>query len=203
MGVIALYEKYVKRGIDFLLSLAGLIILSPIFLIISILIRLESKGPALFRQERYGKNRKVFIINKFRTMHIDAPPNLATRSINADKYLTRCGRVLRKTSLDEMPQLINILKGDMSVVGPRPLVTSEKELIEEREKYGANSVRPGLTGLAQINGRDKLGIVEKAKFDGEYVKRMSFLFDLKCFFVTIPYVFFRRGVVEGGHIETG
>lgn len=188
----------VKRIIDFILSLLGIIVLSPLFLIFAIIIKIESRGPVFFKQRRVGKNKEYFNILKFRSMKTDTPKDMPTHMLkNADAYITKFGNFMRKTSLDELPQLINILKGDMSIVGPRPALWNQYDLIEERDKYNANDIRPGLTGWAQINGRDELPIKVKAKFDGEYVKKVSFLFDLKIFFLTIGKVFKHEGIVEG------
>ena len=194
-----IYKGYVKRVIDFVLSLCGLIILSPVFLILCFWIKLDSKGPILFKQKRIGINKSNFNIYKFRTMYIDTPKDMPTHMLaNPDQFITRAGKFLRKTSLDELPQIINILKGEMSIIGPRPALWNQDDLIAERDKYQANNVKPGLTGWAQINGRDELEIPVKARLDGEYVKRISFLFDLKCFFGTITSVLKSDGVVEGG-----
>lgn len=194
-----IYKGYVKRVIDFVLSLCGLIILSPVFLILCIWIKLDSKGPILFKQKRIGINKSNFYIYKFRTMYIDTPKDMPTHMLaDPDQYITKAGHFLRKTSLDELPQIINILKGEMSIIGPRPALWNQDDLIAERDKYQANNVKPGLTGWAQINGRDELEIPVKARLDGEYVKRISFLFDLKCFFGTITSVLKSDGVVEGG-----
>ena len=194
-----MYKKVIKRIIDFILSLCGLIILSPVFIILCIWIKLDSKGPILFKQKRIGINKSNFNIYKFRTMYIDTPKDMPTHMLaNPDQFITRAGKFLRKTSLDELPQIINILKGEMSIIGPRPALWNQDDLIAERDKYQANNVKPGLTGWAQINGRDELEIPVKARLDGEYVKRISFLFDLKCFFGTITSVLKSDGVVEGG-----
>ena len=194
-----MYKKVIKRIIDFILSLCGLIILSPVFIILCIWIKLDSKGPILFKQKRIGINKSNFNIYKFRTMYIDTPKDMPTHMLaDPDQYITKAGHFLRKTSLDELPQIINILKGEMSIIGPRPALWNQDDLIAERDKYQANNVKPGLTGWAQINGRDELEIPVKARLDGEYVKRISFLFDLKCFFGTITSVLRSDGVVEGG-----
>lgn len=191
--------QYIKRGIDFILSLMGCVISSPFFLLLCLAIKIDSKGPILFKQKRIGKNKKHFMILKFRTMRIDTPKDTPTHLLqNPDQYITKVGKFLRKTSLDELPQIFNILAGQMSIVGPRPALWNQYDLIEERDKYGANDVVPGLTGWAQINGRDELPIPEKAKLDGEYVEKMSFLFDCKCFFKTFTSVLKHEGVVEGG-----
>lgn len=171
----------------------------PLFLIFAVWIKLDSPGPVLFRQTRIGLNKKQFAILKFRTMRIDTPKDMPTHLLaDPAQWIVRSGRFLRKTSLDELPQIINILLGDMSIIGPRPALWNQYDLIVERDKYGANDVRPGLTGWAQINGRDELEISIKAKFDGEYVQRLSFRFDCKCFFGTIASVLKRDGIVEGG-----
>lgn len=193
------YKHFLKRVIDFILSLIGLIVLSPVFIILCIWIKLDSKGPIFFRQKRVGKNKKHFNILKFRTMYIDTPKDMPTHMLsNPDQYITKVGKFLRKTSLDELPQIINILKGEMAIIGPRPALWNQDDLIAERDKYGANDIKPGLTGWAQINGRDELEIDVKAALDGEYVRRMSFPFDVKCFFGTITSVLKHEGVVEGG-----
>ena len=194
-----MYRNGLKRVLDFILSLAGLILLSPVLLIIALIIKLTSPGPVFFKQKRVGKNKTYFNILKFRTMRTDTPKDTPTHLLaNPDQYITPIGKVLRKTSLDELPQIINILKGDMSIIGPRPALWNQYDLIEERDRYGANDILPGLTGWAQINGRDELEIDVKARLDGEYVERMSFLFDCKCFFGTITSVLKHEGVVEGG-----
>lgn len=193
-----MYMK-VKRIIDFLVSLIGFIALSPLFLILMLAIKLDSPGPILFKQKRVGIHKSYFNILKFRTMKIDTPKDMPTHMLsNPEQYITKVGKFLRKTSLDELPQIINILKGDMSIIGPRPALWNQYDLLEERDKYGANDVMPGLTGLAQISGRDELEIPVKAKLDGDYVKKMSFGFDVTCFFGTIISVLQSDGVVEGG-----
>lgn len=188
----------VKRIIDFLLALFLLFILAPFFIGIAVLIKLTSEGPVFFKQRRIGKNKKEFYILKFRTMRVDTPKDTPTHLLhNPETYITKVGSFLRKTSLDELPQLINILKGEMSFVGPRPALWNQYDLIAERDKYGANDVYPGLTGWAQINGRDELPIPIKAKLDGEYVEKMSVLFDIKIFFLTIIKVLKEEGIKEG------
>lgn len=188
----------VKRIIDFILSLIGLIILLPFFILFAIIIKIESRGPIFFKQKRVGKNKKYFMIYKFRTMRTDTPSDMPTHMLkNADSYITKFGKIMRKTSIDELPQIINILKGEMSIIGPRPALWNQDDLINERDKYGANDILPGLTGWAQVNGRDELEIPVKAKFDGEYVKNMSLLFDIKVFFKTVIKVFKHEGVIEG------
>ncbi|MET2179018.1 sugar transferase [Enterococcus faecalis] len=194
-----MYKDVLKRGIDLLLSLAGIIVLSPILLILCLAIRIDSKGPVIFKQKRVGKNKTHFYIYKFRTMKVDTPKETPTHLLsNPDFFITRVGKFLRKTSLDELPQLFNILKGDMAVIGPRPALWNQYDLIEERDKYHANDIRPGLTGLAQISGRDELEIEYKARLDGQYTSNITPLMDLKCFFGTIISVFKSDGVVEGG-----
>ena len=193
-----IYMK-IKRLIDIILSLLGIIILSPLFLILIIAIKIDSRGPVLFKQKRIGIHKSHFYILKFRTMRIDTPKDTPTHLLkNPDKWITKVGKFLRRTSLDELPQILNILKGDMSIVGPRPALWNQYDLIEERDKYGANDVPVGLTGWAQIRGRDELEIEDKAKLDGEYVQNMSFHMDLKCFFWTFFSVLKSDGVVEGG-----
>lgn len=194
-----MYKNGIKRMIDFVISLCGLIVLSPIFLILCAWIKLDSKGPIFFKQKRIGIHKTYFHILKFRTMYIDTPKDMPTHLLaDPEQYITKAGKFLRKTSLDELPQIINILKGEMSIIGPRPALWNQDDLIAERDKYGANDVMPGLTGWAQINGRDELEIDVKAKLDGEYVKRLSFGFDIKCFIGTIFSVLKSDGVVEGG-----
>lgn len=189
----------VKSILDRLMALIGIILLSPLFIFIIIAIKIDSRGPILFRQKRVGIHKTYFRILKFRTMRIDTPKDMPTHMLkDPEQYITRVGKFLRKTSLDELPQLINILKGDMAVVGPRPALWNQDDLIAERDKYGANDVRPGLTGWAQINGRDELEIPVKARFDGEYVEKMGPWMDVKCFFGTFSKVLFAKGVVEGG-----
>ncbi len=190
---------YVKRAIDMVLSFVGLVMLAPVFLLLALAVKLDSKGPVFFKQKRVGIRKRYFHILKFRTMRTDTPKDMPTHLLqNPEQYITKTGRFLRKTSLDELPQIINILKGDMSIIGPRPALWNQEDLIAERDKYGANDVPVGLSGWAQINGRDELPIDVKARLDGEYVKRMSFLFDCKCFFGTIISVLKSDGVVEGG-----
>ena len=189
---------FIKRIIDVVLSLIAIIILFIPCVIISICIKASSKGPVFFKQKRVGKNKKYFMIYKFRTMRADTPKDMPTHMLNnPDLYITKVGRILRKTSLDELPQIINIIKGDMSIVGPRPALWNQDDLIAERDKYHANDIRPGLTGLAQISGRDELEIPVKAKLDGEYTNNISFWLDVKIFFKTIIKVFESDGVVEG------
>lgn len=194
-----MYQKVIKRVIDFFLSVVGLVVLSPFLLVLIIAIKIDSKGPVLFKQKRVGRGKKYFYIYKFRTMRIDTPKEMPTHLLeNPDQFITRIGKFLRKTSLDELPQLFNIIKGEMAVIGPRPALWNQYDLIKERDKYGANDIRPGLTGLAQISGRDELEIPIKAKLDGEYSKKITPLMDLKCFFGTIVAVTKTDGVIEGG-----
>ncbi|MFY9519444.1 MAG: sugar transferase [Caldicoprobacterales bacterium] len=191
--------KFIKRLADLICSLVGMILLSPLIIAVIIAIKLDSKGPVMFKQKRIGINKKTFNILKFRTMRIDTPKDTPTHLLdNPEQWITRVGRFLRKTSLDELPQILNIIKGDMSIVGPRPALWNQDDLIAERDKYGANDIRPGLTGWAQINGRDELPIEIKAKLDGEYVEKMGLIMDIKCFFGTFIAVFRSKGVVEGG-----
>lgn len=188
-----------KRFLDIVLSLIGMLVLSPIFLILIIGINLDSKGPVLFKQKRIGINKTHFYILKFRTMRIDTPTDTPTHLLdNPEQYITKMGKFLRKTSLDELPQILNILVGQMSIIGPRPALWNQYDLIAERDKYGANEVSPGLTGWAQINGRDELPIDIKAKLDGDYVKKIGFAMDVKCFYGTIVSVVKSDGVIEGG-----
>lgn len=188
----------IKRILDIILSIIVLIILCPFLIIFSIIIKVESKGPVLFKQKRVGKNKKLFTIYKFRTMRTDTPKDMPTHMLkNAESYITKFGNIMRKTSIDELPQLFNIVKGDMSIIGPRPALWNQDDLIKERDKYHANDIRPGLTGWAQVNGRDELEIPVKAKYDGEYVEKMSLWFDIKIFFKTIINVFKHEGIVEG------
>lgn len=197
---------FIKRIIDLILSLAGIIVLSPLFILIVLVIKIDSKGPVFFKQKRVGKSKKYFAILKFRTMRIDTPKDTPTHLLeNPEQWITKVGKFLRKTSLDELPQIINILCGTMSIIGPRPALWNQYDLIEERDKYGANDVPVGLTGWAQINGRDELSIELKARLDGEYVENIGFWMDVKCFFGTIVSVMKRDGVVEGGTgvIENG
>lgn len=191
--------KYIKRILDFILALVGLIVLSPLFLFLAVWIKIDSPGSIFFKQKRVGLKKELFDIYKFRSMRSDTPSDMPTHLLNdPEAFITKSGKFLRKTSLDELPQLINIIKGEMSVIGPRPALWNQNDLVAERDKYGANDVIPGLTGWAQINGRDELPISIKASLDGVYVKKQSFLFDIKCFYGTILSVFKSDGVVEGG-----
>lgn len=194
-----MYKHFVKRFFDVCLSFCGILVLLLPFLFLILIIKIDDPGPAFFSQKRVGKKKRLFNLYKFRTMKTSTPHDTPTHLLeNPEQYITRVGRFLRKTSLDELPQIFNILRGDMSIIGPRPALWNQYDLIEERDKYGANDIIPGLTGWAQINGRDELEIPVKAALDGEYVKKMSFLFDCKCFFGTVKSVLKRDGVVEGG-----
>ena len=193
-----MYREYGKRIEDVSIALAALVILGLPMLLVAAAIRLTSKGPALFRQKRFGKDKQLFTVYKFRTMSTKAPKNMPTNSFtNADSYITPLGGVLRKLSIDELPQLLNVIKGDMSIVGPRPVIKTEKKLISLRQKYRANSVKPGITGWAQVNGRDDLDDQRKAEMDGEYVQRLSFLTDVKIMIKTIGAVLMMSGHTEG------
>lgn len=190
--------QVIKRFLDIFLSLSAIIILSPVLIVIAVLIKIDSKGPVLFKQKRIGKNKTHFQILKFRTMYADVPKDVPTHLLaNPDSKITKIGRFLRKSSLDELPQIFNIFKGEMSIIGPRPALWNQFDLIEERDKYNANDVRPGLTGLAQVMGRDELPIDIKAKYDGEYVKNITFISDIKIFFKTIFSVISSDGIKEG------
>jgi len=192
-----------KRILDILLSLIAIMILCPVFIVVALIIKSDSKGPVLFKQMRIGKNKQSFQILKFRTMRSDSPKDTPTHMLqNPDSFITRSGRFLRKTSLDELPQIINILKGDMSIIGPRPALWNQYDLIAERDKYGVNEIYPGLTGWAQINGRDELPINVKAELDAEYLEKMGFVFDMKILIKTLFSVLKSEGVKEGGN-QTG
>lgn len=194
-----IYTIIGKRTIDVVLSSCGLILLSPLFAFVSVAIVVDDPGPIIFKQKRVGKDKQFFELHKFRSMKMSTPHDIPTHELsNPEQYITRVGKKLRKTSLDELPQIWDILRGKMSIIGPRPALWNQEDLVEERDKYGANNVMPGLTGWAQINGRDELEIPIKAKLDGEYVEKLSFLFDCKCFIKTISSVLKSDGVVEGG-----
>lgn len=198
-----MYKKYLKRLIDIILSACGIVVLTPVWLILAIAIKIDDPGPVLFRQKRIAQDKngekQFFQIYKYRSMKMCTPKDTPTHLLeNPEQYITKVGGFLRKTSLDELPQIFNIFMGQMSVIGPRPALWNQDDLYAERAKYGANAVKPGLTGWAQINGRDELPIDVKAKLDGEYVQKMSFGFDVKCFFGTIVAVLKHDGVVEGG-----
>ena len=191
--------KFFKRTLDIVLSFLGMLVLSPFFLLLVLAIKLDSKGPVLFKQKRVGLHKKHFYILKFRTMRMDTPKDTPTHLLeNPEQWITKVGKFLRKTSLDELPQIWNIFVGDMSIIGPRPALWNQYDLIEERDRYGANDVLPGLTGWAQIHGRDELPIAKKAELDGYYVQHLSFALDVRCFFGTIKSVAKSEGVVEGG-----
>ncbi|MBR2209103.1 MAG: sugar transferase [Synergistaceae bacterium] len=193
-----MYKKFVKRFFDIILSFAAVLILAIPMIIFTIIIKREDKGSAFFLQKRVGIHKTHFMIYKFRTMKGSTPHDTPTHLLkNPDSYILKCGKWMRLYSIDELPQLFNILKGDMSIVGPRPALWNQFDLIEERDKYGANDVKPGLTGWAQIKGRDTISITEKAKLDGEYVERESFIFDLACIFLTVKQVLTHSGVSEG------
>ena len=194
-----MYRRFVKRFLDIVLSLVGLVVLAIPMLVFALIVKLDSPGPVLFWQKRVGIHKKTFMMPKFRTMYTDTPANMPTHLLSdPQKWITRSGAWFRKLSIDELPQILCIFTGKMSIIGPRPALWNQDDLIEERDKYGANDVRPGLTGWAQINGRDELEIPVKARLDGEYVQNLSFLFDCRCFFGTIFKVLRHDGVVEGG-----
>ena len=200
-----MYERIIKRVLDVVISAVSLVVLSPLFVLIAIAIKLDSKGPVIFKQKRYGRSKVLFDICKFRTMRTDAPKDVPTNDLRgARNFITPLGRFLRKTSLDELPQLWNILKGDMSLIGPRPALWNQYDLMELRDQYGASDIRPGLSGWAQVNGRDYLSrdLEKKARRDAEYAHNISFAFDLKCFLLTIVKVFNRQGIVEGAEEKT-
>ncbi len=194
-----MYRKVIKRLLDMILSLSGLVVLAIPMLILALIVKLDSPGPVLFWQKRVGIHKTYFMMPKYRTMRTDTPHDMPTHLLNdPEQWITRSGRILRKLSLDELPQILCIAAGKMSVIGPRPALWNQADLLAERDKYGANDIKPGLTGWAQINGRDELPVEVKARYDGEYVENVSFLFDCKCFFGTIIKVLRRDGVVEGG-----
>lgn len=193
------YSKIIKRLIDITLSGLAIVGLSPLLIFLSIWIKLDSPGSVLFKQKRVGRDKVLFNILKFRTMRTDAPHDVPTHLLgNPESYITRSGRLLRKSSLDELPQIFNIFIGQMSIIGPRPALWNQNDLIAERDKYGVNGIAPGLTGWAQVNGRDELEIVEKTRIDGEYARNIKFSMDLTCFWMTVGNVLKRKGVVEGG-----
>lgn len=200
-----MYERYIKRMLDIVLSVLGLVMLSWLYLILAIAIVIDDPGPVFFNQKRIGKGKTYFKLHKFRSMKISTPHDMPTHMLgNPEQYITRVGKFLRKSSLDELPQIWDIFVGKMSIIGPRPALWNQNDLIAERDKYAANGVRPGLTGWAQINGRDELEIPVKAKFDGEYIEMLNqggmkaFLFDCRCFMGTIFSVARGEGVIEGG-----
>lgn len=193
-----MYGRVIKRGLDIVLSLAALLLLWPLFAVFAVLIKVDSPGPVLFTQRRVGRKKKLFTIYKFRTMKADTPPDVPTHQLqNSRTRITKTGAFLRRTSLDELPQLWNILVGDMSIIGPRPALWNQDDLVRERDKYGANDLRPGLTGYAQVHGRDELPIALKAELDGCYMRRLGFCMDVKIFFTTLKQVPRGSGVVEG------
>ena len=197
-GVVEMYKRNGKRILDILFSAVASVVLIPLFLLMSLWIRLDSPGPAIFRQKRVGKDKVLFDIYKFRTMRLNAPRDVATHELkNAKQYITASGRFMRKTSIDELPQLWNIFLGQMSFIGPRPALWNQKDLIAYRDQYQANSVLPGLSGWAQVNGRDELSLEKKALRDGQYAQNISFWLDLKCFILTVVKVFNREGIAEG------
>lgn len=194
-----MYIRFIKRLIDVILSAIGIVVALIPMLIVGIVIMIEDPGPVFFKQKRVGVHKSHFELLKFRSMKMNTPHDMPTHLLeNPDQYILKSGKILRKYSIDEIPQFFNILKGDMSIIGPRPALWNQFDLIEERDKYGANDIKPGLTGWAQINGRDELEIPEKARLDGEYVQKMGFVFDCKCFLMTITSVLKHDGVVEGG-----
>ena len=194
-----MYKNGLKRAFDFTASVVAFVLLSPLFLVLCILIKLDSSGPIFFKQRRIGKNKREFLILKFRSMKIDTPKDQPTHLLkDPDQYITKLGKFLRRSSLDELQQLLNIIVGHMSIVGPRPALYNQYDLIEMRDARGANAVRPGLTGWAQVNGRDELPIYIKSRYDAQYIERMSFLFDLKCIIKTFKSVSTADGVLEGG-----
>ena len=193
-----MYTTYIKRLLDIVFSMIGLVVCAVPMLIISVIIKIEDPGPALFTQKRVAKGKAYFILYKFRSMKLSTPHDTPTHLLtNPEQYLLKCGKIIRKLSIDELPQLFNILKGDMSIIGPRPALWNQFDLVEERDKYGANDIKPGLTGWAQINGRDEISMEEKVRLDGEYVQKMSFLFDVKCVIGTVKAVFKEDGICEG------
>lgn len=197
-----MYRRFIKRALDIILSGIGIVVLSPVLLLIPLLIKCEDKGPVFFTQKRVGIHKSYFNILKFRTMRVDTPRDMPTHLLtNPEQWITRVGKVLRKTSLDELPQIFQIFSGKMSIIGPRPALWNQYDLIAERDKYGANDITPGLTGWAQVNGRDELEIDVKARFDGEYAEKLSFGMDVRIFFMTIKNVLSHEGVVEGGPKE--
>lgn len=194
-----MYKHFLKRMMDIILSGIGLVVFAIPMVIVALMIKHEDTGTAIFKQKRVGKNKTYFNLYKFRSMRMDTPHDTPTHLLeNPDQYILKIGSFIRKTSIDELPQMWNIFKGDMSIIGPRPALWNQDDLVAERDKYGANDVKPGLTGWAQINGRDELEIPVKARLDGEYVKKQGFMMDAKCFIGTISSVLKSEGVVEGG-----
>lgn len=193
-----MYKKFFKRAIDVLLSSMGIIVLCIPMIIVAIIIKIDSPGPILFKQKRVGLHKTHFNILKFRSMPVEVPKDMPTHLFKAEDMLSKWQKFIRKTSIDELPQMFNIFIGNMTIIGPRPALWNQDDLIAERDKYGANDIKPGLTGLAQISGRDELEIEVKARLDGEYAQKMSFWFDVKMFIGSVFYVLKRDGVVEGG-----
>ncbi len=194
-----MYRRFIKRFLDIVLSVSGLAILSIPMLVFMLIVKLDSPGPVFFLQKRVGLHKTTFMMPKFRTMYTETPSDMPTHLLSdPQKWITRSGRWFRRLSIDELPQIFSILTGKMSIIGPRPALWNQDDLIAERDKYGANDVRPGLTGWAQINGRDELEIAQKARLDGEYAANLSFAFDCRCFFGTVAAVLRSDGVVEGG-----
>lgn len=200
-----LYEKYIKRGLDVVLSFAGMVVLAPVYAVTIIAIKIDDPGPVFFTQKRVGKDKEFFMLHKFRSMKMKTPHDVPTHQLeNPEQYITRVGRFLRKYSLDEFPQIWDIFRGKMSIIGPRPALWNQENLVAERDRYGANDILPGLTGWAQINGRDELEIADKAKMDGEYARKLrqggmkALFFDVRCFLGTVLSVLGSKGVVEGG-----
>jgi O-antigen biosynthesis protein WbqP len=193
-----MYRRYFKRWLDIAISIIGLLLLSPLFLLLALCVKLDSRGPVFFRQKRVGIHKTHFMIIKFRTMRIDAPGDVPTHLLeNAHRNITRCGKYLRKSSLDELPQLINVLRGDMSIVGPRPALWNQFDLIALRDQTGANDVLPGIAGLAQVKGRDRLENGDKAKYDGIYARNIGFRLDMKCILRAVGNIGIGEGIVEG------
>jgi len=198
-----MYRNYLKRAFDLMTAILLILILSIPFIAIAIWVKLDSRGPVFFKQKRAGKDLKPFTVYRFRTMKTEAPREVATRNLrDSAMYITRSGKILRKLSVDELPQLLNVLRGEMSIVGPRPLVLGEKDVFAERDKYGANACTPGITGWAQVNGRDEVRVTEKAKMDGEYVDNFGFIMDVKCLLMTVAAVLSIRGHKEGGELQS-
>lgn len=197
-----MYQTFIKRLLDFVLAATTLVLAFPIFILCALIIKLNDGGPVLFKHQRFGRHKKPFTVYKFRSMVTTAPRNAPTNSLtDAASYITTPGRVMRKLSLDELPQLVNVLKGEMSMVGPRPVVLKETDLIQERQKYDANAVLPGITGWAQVNGRDEVEVKTKAKMDGHYARNISFFMDLKCILMTFWAVVSVKGHREGDEMS--
>lgn len=197
-----MYKNFVKRLIDIILSFVGAVVLLPVFAIVGLIIYIDDPGPVIFKQKRIGKGKKIFMLHKFRSMKLKTPDIPTHLLSNPEQYITKIGKAIRKFSIDELPQIYDILIGNMAIIGPRPALWNQEDLIAERDKYGANDIKPGLTGLAQISGRDELPIEEKARLDGVYAQNITFAEDLKLFFGTITSVLKHDGVVEGGAEQT-